>query len=454
MSPILSPWTAQLAERRPFELRGDTRADVAIVGAGIAGVSTAAMILKETDLSVVLIEAGRIAHGATGHNAGQLTSEFERPLPEIAKQYGAAMAAAAHAEIGTAWHILDDLFRICALRTPFHVCPGMLGFSTDALVRTHLDDMRIRGAHGLFIESLLVAVGSGAEHVIEPEDEPFVTRVPHNVILEQLRTDDGSFIAAAKTRRGCMNSALFCEELVGSLLAAHSDRFAVAEHLPVHEVALSDHEAALRTNGSTVRAEHVVLCTNGFENFVITNEAGPPIDRSFHRLVEGLIGYMGGYMDSTDQSPLAVAYFRDQKTYQDPYFYITRRPYERSGSHKTLVCVGGPERSLPNGATYDPQSPFPADIEEEIGRVFVSTYRGEPRSERVFLWHGLMGYTPSGIRCVGKDPRNERLLYNLGCNGIGILPSVAGAKRIARLLQGIALPPSIFDPAVQMEIQS
>ena len=61
-----------------------------------------------------------------------------------------------------------------------------------------------------------------------------------------------------------------------------------------------------------------------------------------------------------------------------------------------------------------------------------------------------MGYTPTGIRCVGRDPRSASLLYNLGCNGVGILPSIAGGRRIARVLSGAALEPSLFDPAVQM----
>jgi hypothetical protein len=58
-----------------------------------------------------------------------------------------------------------------------------------------------------------------------------------------------------------------------------------------------------------------------------------------------------------------------------------------------------------------------------------------------------MGYTPNGIRCVGAEPCNPVLLYNLGCNGVGILPSVYGSYRIAEIIQGKELAPSIFDPA-------
>jgi glycine/D-amino acid oxidase-like deaminating enzyme len=59
-----------------------------------------------------------------------------------------------------------------------------------------------------------------------------------------------------------------------------------------------------------------------------------------------------------------------------------------------------------------------------------------------------MGYSAGRIRVVGEHPGRPRLLYNLGCNGVGFLPSIAGGRRVARLLGGERLRPSIFDPRV------
>lgn len=449
MHPILSPWIAQLTSRRPFALRGDTTADVAIVGAGIAGVSTAASILRETNCSVVLVDARRIAHGATGHNAGHLVADFERPFGELVRDFGLAPAVRALAEIESGWDIIHDFSSAFSLKTRLYQCQGFLGFTTPERIRLHLEETKLRAQHGLEREALLIAVGSEAESAIAPSDEPHVVRMPHHMILRLLRTDDSSFIAAATSGRGCMNSALFCEELTGSLLARYGDRLCVAEHLPVRAITLGA-RATLKTDGPTITADRVVLCTNGFENVHIENEDGPPIDRSFHSLVQGIIGYMGGYLEDGEESPVAIAYFREQKTHLDPYIYLTRRPYDHN---RTLLCLGGPERIFPDSATYDPLTPFPSDVEEEIDRAFAGIYRkdDEAAPRKSFLWHGIMGYTPSGVRCVGKDPRNGRLFYNLGCNGIGILPAIAGSRRIAHLLNGIDLPTSLFDPAVQMD---
>jgi len=57
-----------------------------------------------------------------------------------------------------------------------------------------------------------------------------------------------------------------------------------------------------------------------------------------------------------------------------------------------------------------------------------------------------MAYTDNRLRLIGVEPRNPVLHYNLGCNGIGFMPSVYGGHRIGRLLAGDALGPSLFDP--------
>lgn len=458
MSHIVSPWLAQLTKRRPFELARDTTADVAIVGGGIAGIATAAYILKDTDLSVVLLDAGRIAHGATGHNAGQLVADFERPLAEMIDVFGLRASVRAQTEVEGGWIGVDWLMQSFNLRTPLHRCQGFAGFTTSAHVRAHLDAASLRARYGLQREPLLVAIGSDVEKVLTAADEALLVRLPHTVILRLLHTDDPAFIAATTLPKGCMNSALFCEELAGSMLGQYPGRFSIAENAPVHEVSLRNGATTLRTTGPTVSADAVVLCTNGFENIRIDHADGPAIDRSFHRMVQGVVGYMGGYLAHDGESPVAISYFRQNRDELDPeidrYTYLTRRPYEHAGVPRTLLCLGGPERLLPEGAQYEPSSPFPADVDEEIDRAFFSTYRTREGTApvRSFRWHGVMGYTPTKVRCVGRDPRAPSLLYNLGCNGVGILPSVAGGRRIARLLSGARLEPSLFDPSVQMKI--
>ena len=85
---------------------------------------------------------------------------------------------------------------------------------------------------------------------------------------------------------------------------------------------------------------------------------------------------------------------------------------------------------------------------EQIDHFLHRTYAHAPKGtiDYKYKWHGLMGYTPNGVRVIGPEPLNPVLLYNLGCNGVGILPSIYGSQKISWFLAGRDLPPSIFDP--------
>jgi glycine/D-amino acid oxidase-like deaminating enzyme len=97
-----SPWLHQLnKERKIALLKSDLETDVAIVGGGIAGISTAFFLLRNTDKKVVLLEGGQLGHGATGHNGGHITANFERPFSEMVKDSGLVPAAAGSLRVCT-----------------------------------------------------------------------------------------------------------------------------------------------------------------------------------------------------------------------------------------------------------------------------------------------------------------------------------------------------------------
>lgn len=449
-----SPWLHQLDRTRDaVALSADQVADVAIVGGGIAGIATAYFTLRDTDRSVVVLEADKVAHGATGHNAGQITSYFERGFADIAGEFGLELAADGQRSVEGAWNLIDRIIADAGLTTPVYRFTGYAGCSTLGQLITHLENNRLRAQGGLPNEMILVA-DEWYESVEIPEEyQGLYAVVPAEEVRALLETGDTAYQAVIAYQKGCTNSARFTEELAAYLLRAYPDRFTLYEQTPVTNVRLTGGRVSLETAGGTVHAKNAVLATNGFKHFTITNEDGEDIDTSFHHDVMGRIGYMTGYLESSEAPPMAISYFPPvAQGSEDPtgeaYYYLTRRPHAGGDEPMNLLCAGGPDAVLPNQALYVREDPARDDMQERLTEFLRTTYRTHPGDtvEYAFTWHGLMGFTPSGIRRVGFEPKHSALLYNLGCNGVGILPSVYGGERIARLLAGEQLSPSIFDP--------
>jgi glycine/D-amino acid oxidase-like deaminating enzyme len=435
-------------------LDADVHADVAIVGGGIAGITTAFFTLRNTEHSVVLLEADKIAHGATGHNAGQLTSYFERPLYDLVAEFGLQRAIEAQRNVESGWTLLDQILAETQLQTPVYRFTGYAGLSTLEQLVEHLKNNRCRLEGGLNARVIMVAEEWEGRNHIPVEYLDLITVTPHSDVLSLLETSNQGFIACISAEKGCMNSALFSEELAGYLLSTYKDRFSLYEESPVQSVNLTQTNAELRVAAHAVTATKVVLCTNGFENFTIENKEGPAIDTKFHHAIAGRIGYMSGYLEPLNHPPTAISYYSEPKEKtNDPageqYFYLTRRPYEHDAKDPhNLICAGGPEKVLPNGAEYSREDYCQEDMRSRIDEFLRDNYGKHPSNETAyaFCWHGLMGYTPNRVRRIGPEPCNPTLLYNIGCNGVGILPSIFGGLRISHFVRGDSVEPSIFDP--------
>ncbi len=457
MKKNLSPWLHQLnKDRVPGKLNSDTKTDVAVIGAGIAGVATAFYLLKYTDKRVAVLERFKLAHGATGHNAGQVVGHFERGFAAIAEEFGLKLATEGQKSVEDAGELMDEMYTDAGLNIPFSRFLGHTGLSSYEQVLLRLENNRVRKAGGLNPEQILVDKGVTFLEKIPEQYAGLYTAVPREEIHRLLETKLPDFIAVLSYQKGCINSALFCEEVVSYLSKKYPDRFALYEHTPIHKVVLRHEDALLDGGTYTVTAARVVLCTNGFESLHIFNETGLDIDAKYHHLLSGKIGYMSGYLEKMNKPPTAISYFIDPSVSVDnSYFYLTRRTYEHEkGTEHNLISVGGPDISIEEKTSYSHEDEYPEEMEEQIDQFVRKVYDIEPNKKMayVFTWHGLMGYTKNRIRLIGPEPQNPVLLYNLGCNGIGILPSIYGGRKIAAHIAGDDVPGSIFDVPARVEI--
>ena len=82
-------WTATAPETAYPTLEGAHAAEVAIVGAGIVGV-TAAYLLSEAGLSVALLEARRIGRQVTGRSTAKITTQHSLIYRHLIKTHNTA----------------------------------------------------------------------------------------------------------------------------------------------------------------------------------------------------------------------------------------------------------------------------------------------------------------------------------------------------------------------------
>ena len=88
-----SPWLDGEAGPGYPPLDGDARAEVAVVGAGITGL-TAALLLAEAGRDVLVVEMDRVGRGATGYTTAKVSSQHGVVYHSLASAHGDAKARA------------------------------------------------------------------------------------------------------------------------------------------------------------------------------------------------------------------------------------------------------------------------------------------------------------------------------------------------------------------------
>lgn len=219
-----SLWLTESGRAHP-PLVGEITADVAVVGAGITGLTTA-LLCKQAGLRVAVVEAGRVGHGASGNNTAKVSALQATVYSELIAKHGVA-AARGYAEanlagVETLAGIVEREGIDCDPRRRPAVTYAITE-SERASVAAEFEAARRAG--------LGVVEGGGA-------DLPFP-------VYGSVRLDDQLTLHPVRYLRG----------LAAAVDSAGSR---VLEQSPVRRV----RDGGVHTDGGVVRAEHVVIATH------------------------------------------------------------------------------------------------------------------------------------------------------------------------------------------------
>jgi glycine/D-amino acid oxidase-like deaminating enzyme len=421
-----SPWILEMDNGLRFPaLDHDLEVDVVIVGGGIAGMSTAYYLAERSDLRVALLERDRIGQGSSGRNAGQGLAVMERSFADLLNDYEGGQIADILNELESGHMLLRELCREVDHRPePIEsvVWTGLSGIDeiTDALI-----ELELRQRFKAPIHSLVLAEEVAGRLRIHHSIKDLVSTENARWLQNVLHTKD-DYLAAFASHVSLVNSGKLCQSIARYLLRKHLGRIDIFEGSTVERI---DGGPGLKVwlREHTVSARAVVLCTNGYPVPLMSSGTRPKITTSLKQYLASMVAYE----PADRQNPGAYIYYHQEgDPREEPYFYFTRRPFDVTG--KDLVAVGGPQ--VQTVGDLDPEVELPDGVYGRIDDFVERSYLDSLRNDKARCWNGLMGYTSDGLRLVGPDHEVEGLWYNIGCNGVGLLPSLVGGRKVAKQL--------------------
>ena len=363
----VSPWHRPLA---------DARFDVAIVGGGIIGVATAhALGEMRPGLRVAVLDSERLAHGASGRNAGFLLLGTHADYASAVDAYGRDAARRIWA------FTAENLALALAL-------PGSGAVRTGSLLAAGSDEEAAR-----LVRSRDLLAEDGVESAWSAGDG-FGTRG----FAGTLHVPEGGAVDPV------------C--LVRALAAASGAE--IHEHTRVERLHPEGGAVCLDVaGGGRVRADRVLVATNARASDLVPHLAG-------------VVRPVRAQMLAT----APVAPFLPAPVYSHDGFYYARQTSE---GH---VLVGG-ARHLHEAAEVGHGDATTEALQADLEGYLAEHLPGAVGAPVVRRWAGTMGFSPDSLPLLGDVPGVPGAAYAAGFTGHGMGLGLRFGRLAARRLLGL-----------------
>ncbi len=380
----ISLWDASAAERdyqKP--LTGDLRVDVAIVGGGFTGLSTA-LHCAEKGLSAHVLEAKKIGFGGSGRNCGLVNAALWLPPQKVREKLGQTYGPRFIKKFGSGPDYVFSLIekhQICCEVTrtgTIHAAHGPSGFVD--LKERHKEWQRL---------------GEPVDLLTRDEVSEMVgTRHFHGGLLDH--------------RCGTINPMGYCRGLARAALAVGAT---ISTGACAKKLRRDGDLWKVETNQGVITAKAIVLGTNAY-----TDELWPNLNRIFT-----MIHYF--QLATKPMGPDAAHILPGKQGLWDTgqiMFNIRRDAFDRLLVGSMGKVVGSKDRGLSHRWA-----------KKQIARIFPSL--GPVEFEEA--WHGQIAMTPDHLPRIYELETN--LFTPIGYNGRGIATGTMFGETMAGLLTGM-----------------
>jgi glycine/D-amino acid oxidase-like deaminating enzyme/nitrite reductase/ring-hydroxylating ferredoxin subunit len=361
-------------------LAEDARAVVCIVGAGIAGLTTAYLLGREGK-SVVVLDDGPIASGMTRRTTAHLSNAFDDRYKEMERLHGergARLIADSHT---AAIDRIEAIVNEEGIDCDFARLDGYL-FAPAGESKQVLED-ELKAAHRAGLEE----VEQVARAPIEDFDTGMCLRFPRQAQFHPLKYLAG--LSRAIERDG--------------------GRIFTGSHATQMEGGANTHVKT--SDGFAVKCEAIVIATNTPVNTIVT----------MHTKQAPYTSYVIGARVPRDRVTRALYWDT-----LDPYHYV-RLHSEGANGYDTLI-VGGEDHKTGQADDY----------RERFARLEVWARERWPMIERVeFRWSGQVMEPVDGVAFIGRSPSDTRNVYiATGDSGMGMTHGTIAGILITDLIAG------------------
>jgi glycine/D-amino acid oxidase-like deaminating enzyme len=386
-----SYWLTTRDYRPGAPLRGDRTVDVAIVGGGFTGLSSAYHLKKmDPALRIALLENQVIGFGASGRNGGFNMTLFGLTLGITALRFGKARAREAHLYMERAVDLLRDLVAEEHLDCDYEH-PGFLRVATSEKYRARIQE-EIELAHRL---------GLAGIEWLEPRELEREVRSP----LYQ-----GAWW---EPRCGILNPARLAWSWKDRLA---SMGVALYEQTPVNGLFRRGASVILQTPGGRVFADKVVLATNAWSHLF------PGLRRRQIPVWTHIV-----LTEPLTRSHFAAIGWQNRQGIEDARNLV--HYYRLTADNRLLM--GGRDVSFTTGEDMekDLDPPTFAGLQEDVRQLFPAL------SDIGFThqWGGPVSVPLDMAPAIGTLG-DKNVVYSIGCVGHGVSLTHLNGNTIADLI--------------------
>ncbi len=357
-------------------LTEDIEAEVAIVGGGFSGVSTA-LELAERGYKVALVEARRVSWGASGRNGGQLIGGLGHNPDSFRRSIGADGVAEIHAMGRESVQIVTD--RIAKYGID---CDLKWGYVEVALRPRHLRYYRQWA-----------------------RDDPKLVLLDRNELKQYVNSERylGGYYKPDWAHLHPLN---LC---IGEARAAESLGAKIFEQSPVQRISYGENPA-IHTDRGSVRARHVIVCGNAY--------------------LDKLVKHLDDRVLPATSCIVATEPLNDEQVAAclpaDVCVCDTRTAldYYRLSADRRLLFGG-----LSNYSGLEPRN-----VEQIMRRKLTRVFPELAQVAIDYVWSGQMGISLRRMPQMGRLDGN--VLYVSGYSGHGVAPTHVLGKTLAEAVAG------------------